>query len=38
MPEVDRVLIDGQAILFEFSIYAKLPTDMDEGPRSSPWT
>jgi hypothetical protein len=31
MPEVDRVLIDGQAILFESGIYAKLPTDMDEG-------
>ena len=31
MPEVDRVLIDGQAILFESGIYAKLPPDMDEG-------
>lgn len=31
MPEVDRVLIDGQAILFESGIYAKLPSDMDEG-------
>ncbi|GAB1433312.1 L-erythro-3,5-diaminohexanoate dehydrogenase [Spirochaetota bacterium] len=31
IPEVDRVLIDGQAILFESGIYAKLPTDMDEG-------
>ncbi len=31
MPEVDRVLIDGQAILFESGIYAKLPADMDEG-------
>lgn len=31
MPEVDRVLIDGQAILFESGIYAKLPDDMDEG-------
>lgn len=31
MPEVDRVLIDGQAVLFESGIYAKLPADMDEG-------
>jgi len=31
MPEVDRVLIEGQAILFESGIYAKLPADMDEG-------
>ncbi len=31
IPEVDRVLIDGQAILFESGIYAKLPKDMDEG-------
>lgn len=31
MPEVDRVLIDGQAILFESGIYAKLPKDMDQG-------
>ncbi|HAP44643.1 MAG: L-erythro-3,5-diaminohexanoate dehydrogenase [Spirochaetes bacterium GWD1_61_31] len=31
MSDVDRVLIDGQAILFESGIYAKLPTDMDEG-------
>ncbi len=31
MPEVDRVLIEGQAILFESGIYAKLPSDMDEG-------
>lgn len=31
MPEVDRVLIDGQAILFESGIYAKLPSDMDES-------
>jgi L-erythro-3,5-diaminohexanoate dehydrogenase len=31
MPEVDRVLIEGQAILFESGIYAKLPEDMDEG-------
>ncbi|GAB1455115.1 hypothetical protein MASR2M48_04220 [Spirochaetota bacterium] len=36
MPEVDRVLIDGQAILFESGIYAKLPDDMDEGSRSPP--
>jgi L-erythro-3,5-diaminohexanoate dehydrogenase len=31
MPEVDRVLVDAQAILFESGIYAKLPSDMDEG-------
>lgn len=31
MPNIDRVLIEGQAILFESGIYAKLPTDMDEG-------
>jgi L-erythro-3,5-diaminohexanoate dehydrogenase len=30
-PEIDRVEIDGQAILFESGVYAKLPTDMDEG-------
>jgi L-erythro-3,5-diaminohexanoate dehydrogenase len=30
-PEIDRVEIDGQAILFESGIYAKLPDDMDEG-------
>jgi L-erythro-3,5-diaminohexanoate dehydrogenase len=30
-PEIDRVEIDGQAILFESGIYAKLPADMDEG-------
>lgn len=30
MPEVDRVMIEGQAILFESGIYAKLPADMDE--------
>jgi len=30
-PEIDRVEIDGQAILFESGIYAKLPSDMDEG-------
>lgn len=31
LPEKDRVLIEGQAILFESGIYAKLPSDMDEG-------
>jgi L-erythro-3,5-diaminohexanoate dehydrogenase len=30
-PEIDRVEIDGQAILFESGIYAKLPADIDEG-------
>ena len=30
-PEIDRVEIVGQAVLFESGIYAKLPTDMDEG-------
>jgi L-erythro-3,5-diaminohexanoate dehydrogenase len=30
-PEIERVEIEGQAILFESGIYAKLPTDMDEG-------
>jgi L-erythro-3,5-diaminohexanoate dehydrogenase len=30
-PEIDRVEIEGQAILFESGIYAKLPTDMGEG-------
>ena len=30
-PDIDRVEIEGQAILFESGIYAKLPTDMDEG-------
>jgi L-erythro-3,5-diaminohexanoate dehydrogenase len=30
-PDIDRVEIDGQAILFESGIYAKLPSDMDEG-------
>ncbi|MGM0420459.1 MAG: L-erythro-3,5-diaminohexanoate dehydrogenase [Bacillota bacterium] len=29
-PEVDQVDIDGQAILFESGIYAKLPEDMSE--------
>lgn len=28
--DIDRVLIDGQAILFESGIYAKLPDDMEE--------
>jgi len=31
LPEIDRVEIEGQAILFESGIYAKLPDDMDEG-------
>lgn len=30
-PDIDRVEIVGQAILFESGLYAKLPTDMDEG-------
>jgi L-erythro-3,5-diaminohexanoate dehydrogenase len=30
-PEIDRVEVEAQAILFESGIYAKLPTDMDEG-------
>lgn len=30
-PEIDRVEIEGKAILFESGIYAKLPTDMDEN-------
>jgi L-erythro-3,5-diaminohexanoate dehydrogenase len=30
-PEIDRVEVDAQAILFESGIYAKLPADMDEG-------
>jgi L-erythro-3,5-diaminohexanoate dehydrogenase len=30
-PEIDRVEIEGQAILFESGIYAKLPADMGEG-------
>lgn len=29
-PDIDRVEIIGQAILFESGIYAKLPTDMEE--------
>jgi L-erythro-3,5-diaminohexanoate dehydrogenase len=29
--DIDRVEIQGQAILFESGLYAKLPTDMDEG-------
>lgn len=29
-PEIDRVEIEGQAILFESGLYAKLPEDMDE--------
>ncbi|MFZ4618624.1 MAG: L-erythro-3,5-diaminohexanoate dehydrogenase [Rectinemataceae bacterium] len=30
-PDIDRLEVDAQAILFESGIYAKLPTDMDEG-------
>ena len=30
-PEIDRVDIEGQAILFESGIYAKLPDDMSEA-------
>jgi L-erythro-3,5-diaminohexanoate dehydrogenase len=30
-PDIDRVEIQGQAILFESGLYAKLPDDMDEG-------
>jgi L-erythro-3,5-diaminohexanoate dehydrogenase len=30
-PEIDRVEVVAQAVLFESGIYAKLPTDMDEG-------
>ena len=29
--EIDRVEVEAQAILFESGIYAKLPSDMDEG-------
>ena len=29
--DIDRVEIQGQAILFESGLYAKLPTDMEEG-------
>ena len=29
-PEIDRVEVEAQAILFESGIYAKLPADMDE--------
>ncbi|MCR5662651.1 MAG: L-erythro-3,5-diaminohexanoate dehydrogenase [bacterium] len=31
LPKIDRVEIEGQAILFESGIYAKLPEDLDEG-------
>ena len=31
LPEIDRVEIQGQAIIFESGLYAKLPADMDEG-------
>ena len=30
-PDIDRVEVKAQAILFESGIYAKLPSDMDEG-------
>ena len=30
-PDIDRVEVEAQAVLFESGIYAKLPTDMDEG-------
>jgi len=30
-PDIDRVEIEGQAILFESGIYARLPEDMEEG-------
>lgn len=30
-PEIDRVEIEGQAVLFESGLYAKLPEDMSEG-------
>lgn len=30
-PDIDQVDIKGQAILFQSGIYAKLPTDMEEG-------
>ena len=30
-PEIDRLEVEAQAILFESGIYAKLPADMDEG-------
>jgi L-erythro-3,5-diaminohexanoate dehydrogenase len=30
-PEIDRVEVEAQAVLFESGIYAKLPIDMDEG-------
>ncbi|MBP1628527.1 MAG: L-erythro-3,5-diaminohexanoate dehydrogenase [Holophagaceae bacterium] len=30
-PDIDRVEIQGQALLFESGIYAKLPEDMSEG-------
>jgi len=29
-PEIDRVEVEAQAVLFESGIYAKLPSDMDE--------
>ncbi|MHB8798637.1 MAG: L-erythro-3,5-diaminohexanoate dehydrogenase [Thermoanaerobaculia bacterium] len=29
--DIDRVEVEAQAVLFESGIYAKLPTDMDEG-------
>jgi len=30
-PDIDRVEIEGHAILFESGLYARLPEDMDEG-------
>ncbi len=30
-PDIDRVEVKAQAVLFESGIYAKLPADMDEG-------
>mgnify|MGYP003592150521 CR=1 FL=1 len=30
-PDIDRVEVEAQAVLFESGIYAKLPVDMDEG-------
>lgn len=30
-PEIDRVEVEAQAVLFESGLYAKLPEDMDEG-------
>ena len=30
-PEIDRVDIEGQAVLFESALYAKLPEDLPEA-------